>query len=147
MAINMRSTTIRTLKNITIIVPNSEFIQSNVTNWSHGDPKVRLDIQVGVSYGSDLDTVIRCLEEVAEEHPAVLKQPKPAVVLTGFGDSAWNMALLSWLGTPEKYYAHRSEMYMAVVRKFRENNVEIPFPQRDLHLRSPLPLPHAAQVS
>ncbi|MCA9481618.1 MAG: mechanosensitive ion channel, partial [Nitrospira sp.] len=66
--INIRSTTIRSLNNIAIVVPNSEFISSTVTNWSHGDPKTRLEIDVGVSYDSDLDTVIQCLEEAANEH-------------------------------------------------------------------------------
>ena len=77
--INMRSTTIRTLTNIAIIVPNSEFISREVINWSHGDPKVRLDLPVGVSYNSDLDNVLRSLREVADENPEVLKEPKTEI--------------------------------------------------------------------
>lgn len=140
-AINMRSTTIRSLKNITIIVPNSDFISSQVINWSHGDPTVRLDVEVGVSYNSDLDTVIRCLKEVARENSDVLSEPQPDVYFTGFGDSSWNMRLLVWLNNPYRYYATRSDINCAIVKKFRENKVEIPFPQRDLHVRSPLPVP------
>lgn len=141
MAINLRSTTIRSLNNISIIVPNSQFIAQNVVNWSHGDTKVRLDIEVGVSYSSDLDTVLRCLLEVAEEHPAVLKHPKPDVLHDGFGDSAWNMRLRCWVQDPKGHMVVRSDLNCAIVRKFREHGVEIPFPQRDLHVRSSVPLP------
>jgi len=142
-AINMRSTTIQTLRNIAIIVPNSDFIASKVTNWSFGDPKVRLDIEVGVSYGSDLELVLKALEEVALEHPKTLNKPKPTVLLAGFGDSSWNMVLRTWLAGTERYYQIRSAINCAIVRKFRQYGIEIPFPQCDLHLRSPLPLPLA----
>jgi small-conductance mechanosensitive channel len=140
-SINMRSTTVRTLNNIAIIVPNSEFVSSQVTNWSHGDPKIRLNIEVGVSYNSDLDKVIKALYEVAEEQAGVMKNPEPTVLLTGFGDSSWNMLLRIWLANPQRYYLTKSEINCAIVRKFRQQDIEIPFPQRDLHVRSPLPLP------
>ena len=140
-AINMRATTIKSLNNIAIIVPNSEFVSSNVVNWSHGDPKIRLDIEVGVSYGSDLDTVLNALKEVALEHPEVLERPEPEVLLSGFGDSSWNMVLRAWVAHPKRHYVTRSEVNCAIVRKFRESGVEIPFPQRDLHVKSPLPVP------
>lgn len=140
-AINMRSTTIRSLSNIAIIVPNSEFVSSKVINWSYGDPKVRLDVEVGVSYNSDLDLVLRVLKEVAEEHPNVLPKPEPDVLLDRFGDSSWDMRLRAWIGDPKQHYVTLSEINCAIVRRFRENNIEIPFPQRDIHLRSPLPVP------
>ncbi|MBD3403539.1 mechanosensitive ion channel [candidate division GN15 bacterium] len=140
-AINMRSTTIRSLQNIAIIVPNSEFVSTQVVNWSHSDLKVRLDLEVGVSYGSDLDAVLQSLREVAEENPRVMKSPPPEVLHRGFGDSAWNMELRVWIQSPEFQFTVESELYCAVVRKFRERGVEIPFPQRDLHVRSPLPVP------
>ncbi len=139
--INMRSTTIRTLNNIAVIVPNSEFVSSKLENWSYGDETVRVDVNVGVSYESDLETVIRSLREVAAEHPQVLKNPAPDVLHTGFGDSAWNMRLRIWLEDSQRHLEVHSEINCAIVRKFQQNRVEIPFPQRDLHLRSPLPLP------
>jgi small-conductance mechanosensitive channel len=142
--INMRSTTIRTMKNIAVIVPNSEFVSSKLENWSYGDETVRQDIDVGVSYDSDLEIVIRCLKEVAAEHPEVLKKPAPDVLHLGFGDSAWNMRLRVWLGHPRRHPEVHSDINCAIVRKFRQNGVEIPFPQRDLHVRSPLPLPFSA---
>ena len=140
-AINMRSTTIRSLTNISIIVPNSEFVSSKVVNWSHGDRKIRVDIEVGVSYTSDLDRVLAALREVAEEHPRVLAQPKPDVLLVAFGDSSWNMKLRAWVADPKRYWVTVSEINCAIVRKFKEYGIEIPFPQRDIHLRSPLPVP------
>jgi small-conductance mechanosensitive channel len=139
--INMRSTTIRTLTNIAIIVPNSEFISSDVINWSHGDPRVRLDLPIGVSYNSDLETVLRSLREVAMENNEVLKEPHPEINFSGFGDSSWDMELRVWLESPKRYQNVRSDLNCAIVTKFRENNVEIPFPQRDLHLRSSIPFP------
>lgn len=139
--INMRSTTILSLRNISIIVPNSEFISSTVINWSHGDPRITVPIDVGVSYDSDLDTVIRCLQEVADEHPDVLKTPPPSVAHRGFGDSAWDMRLSVWVDNPKIHYQVRSDLHRAIVHKFREHQIEIPYPQRDLHLRSSIPLP------
>jgi small-conductance mechanosensitive channel len=139
--INMRSTTIRTLNNVAVIVPNSEFVSAKLENWSYGDETVRMDVNVGVSYESDLETVVRSLREVAAEHPEVLRNPAPDVLHIGFGDSAWNMRLRVWLGNSERHLEVQSEINCAIVQKFRQNGVEIPFPQRDLHVRSPLPLP------
>jgi small-conductance mechanosensitive channel len=139
--INIRSTTVRSLKNISIIVPNSDFVSSKVINWSHGDPKIRLEIEVGVSYNSDLDTVLRVLKEVASENREVLDNPKPDVLLWEFGDSAWIMMLRVWIDNPKRHPLVRSDINCAIVRSFRNNGIEIPFPQRDLHFRSPLPMP------
>jgi small-conductance mechanosensitive channel len=139
--INIRSTTIRSLNNVAIVVPNSEFISSTVINWSHGDPKTRLEIEVGVSYNSDLDKVMDSLLEAAKEHTLTLSHPAPKAWLMSFGDSAWNMRLLAWVGDPQGRRQIQSEINCAIVKKFRQNGVEIPFPQRDLHVRSPLPLP------
>jgi small-conductance mechanosensitive channel len=139
--INMRSTTIRTVNNVAVIVPNSEFVSAKLENWSYGDETVRMDVNVGVSYESDLETVVRSLREVAAEHPEVLKNPAPDVLHIGFGDSAWNMRLRVWLGDSQRHLEVQSEINCAIVRKFQQNRVEIPFPQRDLHVRSPLPLP------
>jgi small-conductance mechanosensitive channel len=145
-AINIRSTTVRTLNNIAIIVPNTDFVSSQVTNLSYGDPTIRLVIDVGVSYDSDIDLVIKALKEVADEHSEILKEPAPDVLLREFGDSSWNMQLRAWLGSPSRHYSVASELKIAIVRKFREYNIEIPFPQRDLHVRSPLPVPFKQAV-
>ena len=89
--INMRSTTIRTLNNVSIIVPNSEFISGEVINMSHDDLKIRIQVNVGVSYNSNLDLVIKTLYEIAKENETVLDEPKPDVHLQNFGDSSWDM--------------------------------------------------------
>lgn len=139
--INIRSTKIRTLNNISIIVPNQEFVGSNVINYSHGDPSYRLDLSVGVSYSSDLDKVLEVLHKVANDHPGIMKSPEPEVHLKEFGDSSWNMQLRLWVSDVKEYRHIRNEVNQSIVRAFRENNIEIPFPQRDLHVRSSVPLP------
>lgn len=136
--ISIRSTKIHTLNNISIIVPNTQFVENNVVNYSHGNPTFRLDMDVGVSYSSDLDSVLKALNEVAEEHSKVMKNPKHQVHLTEFGDSAWNMQLRVWIPNVKDRYDLRNELNQAIVRKFNENNIVIPFPQRDLHVRSEL---------
>lgn len=140
--INIRSTKVRTVNNISIIVPNSEFVSKDVINYSHGDPTYRVDINVGVSYGSDLETVLKGLQEVADECKNVLSAPKAQVHLIEFADSSWNMQLRAWIGNVKEHPHVRNELNKAVVRKFREYGVEIPFPQRDLHVKSSISLPH-----
>ncbi len=140
--INIRSTKIRTLNNVSIIVPNSNFVSQEVVNYSFGDPTYRVDIEVGVSYGSDLENVLKVLKEVAEENENVMKNPEPEVHLKEFGESSWNMEVRAWI---DQVYMHpriRNELNRAIVRKFRENGIVIPFPQRDLHVRSSVPVPH-----
>jgi len=91
--IQLRSTTVVTNDNITMIVPNADLISNIVTNWSHGDPKVRIRVPVGVAYGSDLKLLQRLLLEAAREHPKALTNPKPVVLFTEFGDSSLNFEL------------------------------------------------------
>jgi small-conductance mechanosensitive channel len=141
-AIKMRATTIQTLDNISIIVPNSEFISGKVINWSHGDKTIRLEIKVGVAYGSDVELVFKALKEVAREDPNVLNLPQPDILFSEFGDSSLNMTLRVWINDLKLHYNIRSDINRAIVKKFREYGIEIPFPQRDLHIRSPLPIPH-----
>ena len=135
--ISLRSTTVLTNDNISIIVPNADFITHAVTNWSHKDPKVRFHIPVGVAYGTDLDKLRRLMLEVAAAHPKALKDPAPDVFLASFGDYALNVELIVWsvdmTFRPETF---RSDLNFALEKKFRENHIEIPFPQRDLHLRT-----------
>lgn len=135
--ISARATTVVTNDNIAIIVPNSHFISETVTNWSYTDRKVRLNVPVGVSYSSDPELVTELLMTVAKEHAGVLVTPKPEVLFEEFGDSSLNFTLQVWT---TNYSARprlmRSEINYAIHAAFREHNVEIPFPQRDLHIRS-----------
>ncbi|HUZ46261.1 MAG TPA: mechanosensitive ion channel domain-containing protein [Terriglobia bacterium] len=134
--INFRSTTIQTNDNISIIVPNSEFINGKVINWSLGDPKVRIHVPVGVAYGSDLPTVTRTLLAVAAETPGVLKMPQSEVRFLEFGDSSLNFDLLVWTNDPANHLQLRSRLNFAIDAAFRRAGVEIPFPQRDVHVKS-----------
>ncbi|HEV2210197.1 MAG TPA: mechanosensitive ion channel domain-containing protein [Verrucomicrobiae bacterium] len=135
--INLRSTTVVTNDNICIIVPNSSLITANVVNWSHGDPKVRTRLPVGVAYGTDVEKLRKLLLEVARVNPDILQEPPPEVLFVGYGDSSINFELAVWsitmLARPSRF---RSELYYAMHRTLEEHHIEIPFPQRDLHLRS-----------
>jgi small-conductance mechanosensitive channel len=144
--IQIRSTTVVTNDNITMIVPNADFISNTVTNWSHGDPKVRIRVPVGVAYGSDLKLLQQLLLEAAAEHPKALRDPTPVVLFTEFGDSSLNLELGVWTQEMTATPIHfTSEMNFIIEQKLRENGIEIPFPQRDLHVRSGLPA--AAEAS
>jgi len=136
-SISMRSTTIRTNDNISIIVPNSDFISSKVINWSHTDRNIRFKIPVGVSYNEDPEEIRKILLQVADENTGVLKDPKPDVLFKEYGDSALIFLLRVW--TREyinKPNVLKSQIYYAVFKKFKEHNIEIPYPQRDLHIKN-----------
>jgi small-conductance mechanosensitive channel len=138
--ISLRATLIRTIDNISIIVPNSEFISSRVINWSHRDPKIRVHIPVGVAYGSDVPLVIKSLLEVAENHPELLKDPAPKVWFNEFGNSSLNFELLVWIPDPKRGLDIINELNKGIDEIFRKNKIQIPFPQRDLHIRSSVPI-------
>ncbi len=135
--IRARSTVIVTNDNITTIVPNQKFIDSPVTNWTYGDPRVRFRLPVGVAYGSDLALVQEKLIEAGAENSHTLQDPAPSVFFIGFGDSSLDFELVVWSSEmshrPRRY---RSDLNFAIDRKLREAGIEIPFPQRDLHFRT-----------
>jgi small-conductance mechanosensitive channel len=135
--IRARSTVILTNDNITMIVPNTKFIDSPVTNWTYGDPRVRFRIPVGIAYGSDIDKVREALLAAGRENPHTLKDPEPSVFLEKFGENSLDFELVVW--SSEKSYrprSFRSDLNFAMERKLREAGIEIAFPQRDLHIRS-----------
>ena len=137
--IGARSTSLVTNDNITIIIPNSEFISGRVTNWSIGDPKVRFHVPVGVSYESDPRMVEKLLLEVAAANSHVLKDPPPMARFVEFGDSALNFELRVWsIDFVNRPGTLRSELNFAISDKFKQHKIEIPFPQRDLHLKQPI---------
>lgn len=134
--ISMRATTIVTNDNISIIVPNSQFISETVINWSHTDRNVRFNFPVGVSYKEDPETVRKILLEIASDNPGVLKSPKPDVLFSEYADSAMIFNLRVWT----REYINRpgvlkSQLYYEVARRFREEGIEIPLPQRDVHIK------------
>jgi len=135
--ISARSTMVVTNDNITIVVPNSQFIDNQVINWSHSDRMVRFNFPVGVAYREDPEKIRRILLEVAKDNKGVLESPESDVLFEEYGDNSINFNLRVW--TSE--YVNRpkvlkSQLYYEIFRRFKEQGVEIPFPQRDLHLRS-----------
>src|SRR5438128_209663 len=135
--IRARSTVIVTNDNIAIIVPNSKFIDSPVTNWTYGDRRVRFRIPVGVAYGSDVNKVRDALLAVARENHHPLQEPAPGVVIDQFGDNSIDFKLVVWSSEmsarPSRY---RSDLNYLICKHLGAAGVEIPNPQRDLHIRS-----------
>lgn len=135
--ISVRATTVLTNNNISIIVPNSEFISNTVINWSHNDRNIRFDVPVGVSYNENPEKVKKILLQVALENENVLQKPEPSVLFEEFGDSSLNFTLLVWTRTySDKPRPLISELNFSIFEKFKENGIEIPFPQRDLHIKT-----------
>ncbi|MDQ6860172.1 MAG: mechanosensitive ion channel, partial [Verrucomicrobiota bacterium] len=135
--IRARSTVIVTNDNITTIVPNQKFIDSPVTNWTYGDPRVRFRIPIGVAYGSDLEKVTEALIAAGREHPKTLPDPPVSVFLEKFGDNSIDFELVVWSSEmsyrPRRF---RSDLNFAIAKKLKEAGIEIPFPQRDVYIRS-----------
>ncbi|MGQ4649096.1 mechanosensitive ion channel domain-containing protein [Lyngbya aestuarii] len=134
--IGVRSTEIRTLDDISIIIPNSRFLEAEVINWTHQSPVSRIQVPVGVAYGSNLNAVRAALIDAAKEHSEVLAQPAPQVFFKGFGDSSLDFDLLVWIAQPYKQFRIKSDLYFRIETMLRDREIEIPFPQRDLHVRS-----------
>jgi small-conductance mechanosensitive channel len=135
--IGARSTTVLTNDNIAIIVPNSKFITENVVNWKYRDSRVRFRVPVSVAHGSDVRKVEQILLEVAKENHDVLTEPPPKVWFKGFGESSLNFELLAWnISLVHRKGQFISDLNFAIYQKLNQHGIEIPFPQRDLHLRS-----------
>ena len=135
--ISARATTIITNDNIAIIVPNSEFISSKVINWSLNDRNVRFNFPVRVSYKEDPEIIKKLLLEVTTENKGVLNTPKPDVLFDEYGESGLNFNLRVWTSKySDRPNVLKSQLYYAIFKKFKEHQIEIPFPQRDLHLKS-----------
>ncbi len=135
-AINLRTSVLLTRDGYDIIVPNHKFITENVINWSHNSYERRFQIEVGVSYGSDVELVTKCLLACANEHQELIKTEdhKPLVRFSDFGDSALIFYLMFW--TKDIFHVEqiKSEIRYKIFQSFRENKVVIPFPQRDVHM-------------
>ncbi|WP_041698930.1 mechanosensitive ion channel domain-containing protein [Thalassoporum mexicanum] len=135
--IGARSTQVLTLDQITIIVPNSQFLEQQVVNWNHGNPVTRLRVPVGVAYGSNIDGVRAAILDATKGNSEILDYPQPQVWFMGFGDSSLNFELLVWISVPKNQFRLMSDLNYKIESNFRLYGVEIPFPQRDLHVRSP----------
>jgi small-conductance mechanosensitive channel len=133
--ISARAITILTNDNINIIVPNSDFINKEVINWSHNDKVIRFRIPIGVSYSSDVRLVEKLLLEVALENEDVLKDPASVVRFINFGESSLNFELRIWTTAQiQKQGKITSDLNFGILEKLSQNNIVIPFPQRDVHV-------------
>jgi len=138
-SLGVRATIVRTLDNVEVIVPNQVFLTSAVTTHTKTDRVVRVKIPVGVSYGSDPKEVREVLLAVARQHHLVQEKPEPAVRFMGFGDSSIDFRLEIWLDDPMLAVRVKSDLRFMIWKVFAERNIEIPYPQRDLHLHSGVP--------
>ena len=141
-SVGARSTRIRTFTNTHIIVPNSSFLENNVINWTLSDEKIRVCVTVGVAYGSPMREATRFLRTAAEGHGRILKNPKPIVLFTEFGDNALHLEVHFWIRmkTVMDRRTIESDMRFAIERQFHNAGIVIAFPQRDVHLDSVKPL-------
>jgi small-conductance mechanosensitive channel len=134
--IGIRASTVRTWDGADVVVPNGDFISNQVTNWTLSDRLRRLEIPVGVAYGTDPERVLTLLRDVAAKHAEILREPPADALFIGFGDSSLDFVLRAWTGRFEQWFTVRSELTVAIHAALCDANIEIPFPQRDLHLRS-----------
>ena len=137
--IRARSTTITTRDNISIIVPNSNFITSNVINWSHRDPKIRLHIPLGIEEtASKLDIAKKVLLEIAEENPEVLKKPEPSVWFVNIGASSFNLELIVWISSPIRRHFIISDINFEIAKKFAQYDIDLTYPWTNLAFKNEL---------
>jgi small-conductance mechanosensitive channel len=137
--LGLRYTSVITRDGIEHLIPNEELITQRVENWSFSDNLVRLRAPIGISYDSDVRLAMKLCTEAAEIVPRVELTPEPRVQLMGFGDSSVNLELRIWIDDPQQGRANiLSEVLLNVWDKFHEHGITIPFPQRDLHVKSVL---------
>jgi small-conductance mechanosensitive channel len=134
-SINLRTTVVATNDRISIIVPNSKLVSQRLINWSYGDPRARISIPVSVAYGSDIELVTKTLLAAAEEVDNILRDPTPKVQFLKFGDWSLDFRLLVWTNRPRLHTQIRSDINYRIERLFRQERIEIPFPQTELRLR------------
>lgn len=135
--IGLRVSTVNTRDNIHVLIPNSKLVIDKVTNWSHETGPSRFSIQVGVAYGTDMQLAQSLLLQAAERHNKVLKEPKAQVQFKSFGDSSLNLELYFFSKEYFKIELVKSELRFQIDELFRENSIQIPFPQRDLWIKNP----------
>ena len=134
--IGIRSSTVRTGQGSEVIVPNGTLISERVTNWTLSDQMRRIDLTLGVGYGSDPERVLAILVEVAQAHPNVLPLPAPTALFRDFGQSTLDFQLSAWTNQPDGWVQVKSELGISLYRKLQAEGIEIPYPQHDVHLRT-----------
>ena len=132
--IKLRTTRAVTIDNKVLIIPNHLYLTNSLYNWTQNGTSTRESVTVGVAYGSDVELVKKLLFQAAKEHPKVLKHPAPLVLFTDFGDSSLNFKLIFTLNDSFTAVIPQSEIRFKINKLFKENNISIPFPQRDVHI-------------
>jgi small-conductance mechanosensitive channel len=135
--IKLRTTRAVTIDNKVLILPNHLYLTNSLFNWTQNGTETRESVEVGVAYGSDVELVKKLLLQAADEHPAVIKIPEPTVLFMDFGDSSLNFKLIFTLDDSFKAPFPKSDIRFKIDKLFRDNNITIPFPQRDVHLIQP----------
>ncbi len=138
--IKIRATTVRDLDNKELVVPNKEFVTGRFVNWTLTDSLVRMRVKVGVAYGSDTDRAKKLLVQAGRECPFAARSPNPKALFLGFGDSTLDLELRVFVEDYDQHADLLDDVHGRIDRLFKANGIEIAFPQRDLHLRSPKPL-------
>ncbi len=136
--IYMRSTTIRTPDNIAVIIPNSDFINGKVTNWSYEDPRVRFHLAIEVAHHVDVNRVRQLLLQIADAHGSVLKSPAPEVIFAAIGEASLRFELLIWVADPKIGGLVLSDLYYRLLPLFKEQGIELP-PRREVYIRQAVP--------
>jgi small-conductance mechanosensitive channel len=134
-AIGLRASIVRKVDGSDVIVPNSQLISEEVINWTMSDDRRRIDIPVGVAYGTDPHVVLKLLADLPVGREHILAEPPPRALFIGFGESSLDFELRFWTGESDGWVTLRSEMVTAVHDALIGADIEIPFPQRDLHIQ------------
>ena len=134
--IEIRATTILQFNNRELIVPNKDLITGTLINWTLSDPILRIEVPVGIAYGSDTERAREILLQVAQDNPHVRKDPKPDVLFSAFGVSSLDFQLRAYVSTIDDMLPAKNELFFAVDQEFRKAGIEIAFPQTDIHIRS-----------
>jgi small-conductance mechanosensitive channel len=134
--IGMRATTLTTFEGADVVVPNGVLLNEKLINWTLSDMDRRIDVNVGVAYGSDPKRVLELLLEVTQSTPGIAEQPAPTILFSGFGASSLDFSIRSWTNNFGDWVKIRSDLHVRVYEALRQAGIEIPFPQQDLHLRT-----------
>ncbi len=135
MELNIRSCELKTRDDVIIIVPNSKFLEEKVVNWSHDSEQVRFTVEVSLAYGSDIEKVFTILEGAMKQHKEISKKPAPFVRFVNFGDSSLEFQMMFWSKDTFRIENVKSNLRRDVYTRLKENDLAIPFPQRDIHIK------------
>ena len=134
--INARYTLVETYDGKEIMIPNEEFITNRVVNWTFNDSNARVDVKIGISYDSDIEKAMEIMLKSATNHPRTMSDPKPECYLREYGDSSINFVLFFWVeDITDGRFEPQSDVMRTIWKEFKENNISIPFPQRDIHIK------------